>query len=251
MNYDSLLKELTIGLQEAGVKNMNLDTSLDPDEARAISMANVAKPIAKAIRNGVNFDIKGVATCAEISEMTSAGDVNDGDVWGVSDSGDVTQPDGSSLRVSAGDLLLFDGEKWNVFLHIDLSNYATKVELQNAVNLLSQLISSHTSRTDNPHEVTAHQVGAYTQQETEDRINDALSGEVGGWLGNLTVAEVNALTTHKKGDSATITDSGVVMPGNVSVNAGDEIMWVDSTEVWQKKIDSKGLFVVDGQLRYG
>lgn len=173
MNYDSLLKELTIGLQEAGLKNMG-DATIDPEsqKARDEAMANLAKPIAKAIRNGVNFDIKGVATCAEISEMTSAGDVNDGDVWGVSDSGDVTQPDGSSLRVSAGDLLLFDGEKWNVFLHIDLSNYATKVELQNAVNLLSQLISSHTSRTDNPHQVTAHQVGAYTQQETDSKVSE-------------------------------------------------------------------------------
>ena len=112
-------------------------------------------------------------------------------------------------------------------------------------------VKKHTLDKANPHEVTAHQEGAYTQQETEDRINDALSGEVGGWLGNLSVAEVNALTTHKKGDSATITDSGVVMPGNVSVNAGDEIMWVDTINVWQKKIDSKGLFVVDGQLRYG
>ena len=76
----------------------------------------------------------------------------------------------------------------------------------------------------------------YTKQETEDRINDAISGEVGGWLGNLTVAEVNALTTHKKGDSATLLDSGTVMPGNVEVEIGDDIMWVDSLQVWQPKI---------------
>ena len=68
-------------------------------------------------------------------------------------------------------------------------------------------VKKHTLDRDNPHEVTAHQVGAYTQQETEDRINDALSGEVGSWLGNLTVAQVNALTTHRKGDSATMQDA--------------------------------------------
>ena len=54
--------------------------------------------------------------------------------------------------------------------------------------------------------------------------------------GNLTVAEVNALTTHKKGDSATLLDAGTVMPGNVTVDVGDDIMWVDSLGVWQPKI---------------
>lgn len=97
-------------------------------------------------------------------------------------------------------------------------------------------LEAHKADHDNPHHVTAHQVGAYTQQETDDRISDALSGEVGGWLGNLTVAQVNAMTEHKKGDSATMIDSGTVMPGNVSVSEGDDIMWVDSLGVWQAKI---------------
>lgn len=76
----------------------------------------------------------------------------------------------------------------------------------------------------------------YTKQEVDDAISDAISGEVGGWLGNLTVAEVNALTTHKKGDSATLLDAGTVVPGNVTVDVGDDIMWVDSLQVWQPKI---------------
>lgn len=97
-------------------------------------------------------------------------------------------------------------------------------------------LEEHKADHNNPHHVTAHQVGAYTSQETEDRISDAISGEVGGWLGNLTVAEVNALTTHKKGDSATLLDAGTVMPGNVTVDVGDDIMWVDSLGVWQPKI---------------
>lgn len=61
-------------------------------------------------------------------------------------------------------------------------------------------------------------------------------GDFGVWLGNLTVAEVNALTTHKKGDSATMLDAGIVVPGNVTVAVGDDIMWVDSLGVWQPKI---------------
>ena len=97
-------------------------------------------------------------------------------------------------------------------------------------------LEQHKADNHNPHHVTAHQVGAYTQQETEDRISDAISGEVGSWLGNLTVAEVNALTEHKKGDSATLLDSGTVIPGDVEVEIGDDIMWVDSLGVWQPKI---------------
>ena len=88
---------------------------------------------------------------------------------------------------------------------------------------------------DNPHEVTAGQVGAYTKAETDDAIAEALSGEIGGWLGNLTVSQVNALTTHRKGDSATMLDSGTVMPGNLAVSEGEDIMWVDSLGVWQAK----------------
>ena len=120
-----------------------------------------------------------------------------------------------------------------------------------AVRAIIAKVKKHTLDRSNPHEVTAFQVGAYTRQETEDRINDALSGEVGGWLGNLTVAEVNALESHKKGDSATMKDTGVVNPGNLYVEAGTDIMWVDTLEEWQAKINEKGLFVVDGQLRYG
>ena len=144
-------------------------------------------------------------------------------------------------------------------------------------------LEEHKSDYNNPHHVTAHQVGAYTHQETEDRISDALSGEVGGWLGNLTVAEVNSLTEHKKGDSVTMLDAGTVIPGNVTVDVGDDIMWVDSLGEWQSKIadhlhhdetlvgtgsandplgvnveeiatveyvDGKGLVVLNGQLRF-
>ena len=184
----------------------------------------------------VEFDVKGSATVAEISAMTG---MQVGDTWAVSDSG--TLPSG--LALTAGDLVRWDGSEWKLILHIDLSAYATKEELgeeasarESADEELAGYLSEHMLDKDNPHEVTAGQVGAYTKAETDEAIAEALSGEVGGWLGNLTVAEVNALTTHKKGDSATLLDAGTVMPGNVIVDVGDDIMWVDSLGVWQPKI---------------
>lgn len=183
----------------------------------------------------VEFDVKGSATVAEISAMTG---MQAGDTWAVSDSG--TLPSG--LALTAGDLVRWDGSEWKLILHIDLSAYATKQELgeeasarESADEEIAGYLSEHLQDKDNPHEVTAGQVGAYTKAETDEAIAEALSGEIGGWLGNLTVAEVNALTAHRKGDSATMLDSGTVMPGNLVVSEGEDIMWVDSLGVWQAK----------------
>lgn len=268
MTYDELVKQLTADLQEAGQKNISPPSGMSDAEARDWSMANVAEAIAKAIRDGLVFDIKGSATVAELNAMP-LDQRTDGDIWAVKDSGLLVNQEGEPLAVTAGDLVMWAGDTWSRIFHLDLTGYATVEQLNAAVAALTaaineavatekaqreaadateksqresadaalqNAINTHAGRTDNPHNVTAGQVGAYTKQETEDRISDAISGEVGGWLGNLTVAEVNALTTHKKGDSATLLDAGTVMPGNVTVDVGDDIMWVDSLQVWQPKI---------------
>lgn len=268
MTYDELVKQLTADLQEAGQKNISPPSGMSDAEARDWSMANVAKAIAKAIRDGLVFDIKGSATVAELNAMP-LDQRTDGDIWAVKDSGLLVNPDGETLAVTAGDLVMWAGDTWSRIFHLDLTGYATVEQLNAAIAALTaaindavatekaqreaadaieksqresadaalqNAINTHAGRMDNPHNVTAGQVGAYTKQETEDRISDAISGEVGGWLGNLTVAEVNALTTHKKGDSATLLDAGTVMPGSVTVDVGDDIMWVDSLGVWQPKI---------------
>lgn len=268
MTYDELVKQLTADLQEAGQKNISPPSGMSDAEARNWSMGNVAEAIAKAIRDGLVFDIKGSATVAELNAMP-LDQRTDGDIWAVKDSGLLVNPEGEPLAVTAGDLVMWAGDTWSRIFHLDLTGYATVEQLNAAVAALTaaindavatekaqreaadaieksqrestdaalqNAINTHAGRMDNPHNVTAGQVGAYTKQETEDRISDAISGEVGGWLGNLTVAEVNALTTHKKGDSATLLDAGTVMPGNVTVDVGDNIMWVDSLGVWQPKI---------------
>ena len=257
MTYDELVRQLTADLQEAGQKNISPPSGMSDAEARDWSMANVAEAIAKAIRDGLVFDIKGSATAAELNAMP-LDQRTDGDIWAVKDSGLLVNPEGEPIAVTAGDLVMWAGDTWSRIFHLDLTGYATVEQLNAAVAALTaaindavatekahresadaalqNAINTHAGRTDNPHNVTAGQVGAYTKQEIEDRISDAISGEVGGWLGNLTVAEVNALTTHKKGDSATLLDAGTVMPGNVTVDVGDDIMWVDSLGVWQPKI---------------
>lgn len=260
MTYDELVEQLTADLQEAGQKNISPPSGMSDAHARDWAMANVAEAIAKAIRDGLVFDIKGSATVAELNAMP-LDQRTDGDIWAVKDSGLLVNPEGEPLAVTAGDLVMWAGDAWSRVFHLDLTGYATVEQLNTAVQNLAAAISAavgaeastradadtalgtqistHENRTDNPHQVTAHQVGAYTQQETDDHISDALSGEVGGWLGNLTVAAVNALTTHKKGDSATMLDAGTVNPGNLSVSIGDDIMWVDGQSVWQAKTSDR------------
>ena len=125
MSYGSILADLTEGLQDAGRKNFSV---ADSDEA----MENIAKPIAKAVYDGVDFTVKGSATVSQINALHG---MEAGDSWAVKDSGTIANPDGSSVGVTAGDIVRWDGEKWSVFLHIDLSGYVTDEELAAAIAL--------------------------------------------------------------------------------------------------------------------
>lgn len=167
MSYESILAELTEGLQAAGRENFNVSSS---DEA----MANLAEPIAKAIHEGSDFEIKGSATVAEIGAMQ---DMQPGDIWAMKDGGTIYNPDGTTLAVTAGDLIRWDGEKWSTLLHIDLSGYVTDEQLAAAVASISAAVASvqasvnvHASRRDNPHQVTAAQVGAATEAYVDANV---------------------------------------------------------------------------------
>lgn len=115
--------------------------------------------------------------------------------------------------------------------------------------------NAHRDDRDNPHQVTAEQVGAYskddtyTKTETDQRIASAVSG-VGTFLGSLSPTEINSIDNPRVGDYADVTDAGYLNGGTTSVVRGDCVVY-DGSE-WAKRLnDGKGLFVVDGQLRFG
>lgn len=132
MSYDAILAELVDGLQAAGRENFN---AADSDEA----MERIAEPIARAICDGVDFSIKGTATVAEINAMQ---DMEDGDTWAVTDSGTITNSDETTVEVTAGDLVRWNGERWVRFLHIDLSGYVTDGEFAAAIAVLAARIDA-------------------------------------------------------------------------------------------------------------
>ena len=79
-------------------------------------------------------------------------------------------------------------------------------------------------------------VSTYTGKAIADKISDAMSGSIGGWLGNLSVAQINAKGTNlKSGDYATLTDSGTIILGSVSVSQGDDVYWIPSSQTWERK----------------
>lgn len=183
-------KALVKGLIDKG----NDNALLKGDGAREKAMANLAEPIAEAIKNGGGgVHWIGSFTVAELNSMENP--EKDG-IYGVKDSGVIVNKDGSRIEVSANDAIVWNGEKWASFIDIDL--------------------------------------------------------DFGGWLGNMTVAEINALTGLKKGDSVTVKDSGIVEPGHVTVSMGDDLMWVASKSEWVKKIVSdKGFVVIGEELSFG
>lgn len=61
--------------------------------------------------------------------------------------------------------------------------------------IVNDKVTSHTGNTSNPHNVTAHQVGAYTSGETTTAINNAISGGVSGYVPTTRKVNNKALST--------------------------------------------------------
>ena len=87
---------------------------------------------------------------------------------------------------------------------------------------------------------------AYSGEAVSMAISSAVSGNVGGFLGNMTVAQMNAYTNPKMGDNAIVTDTGTITVGSEScviTTAPSEVRWTTSGS-W--KISSAG-YVRDTQ----
>jgi len=114
---------------------------------------------------------KGVKTVEEL-EYLAGMSVND--VYAVSDSGTLVNPDGTALVIVKGDLVQYDGTKW--VLMIRLTNYVSFEKFKDTVEMLTAAIASafaaehaytreHREDFNNPHRVTAEQVGAESAED--------------------------------------------------------------------------------------
>jgi len=156
--------EFIESLKAAGKDNMELSGDSSRDQA----LENIAKPIIEAIKKGGStIKVVGSATCNQINVMYG---MQAGDIWSIKDNGIIVNEDGSSFNACSGDLVLYDGEKWNSFLHLDLSGYVTDDYFDDVIAAINAAIIGHAENKVNPHDVTAEQVGAYTKVEVDAKI---------------------------------------------------------------------------------
>lgn len=119
--------EFVSGLVGAGNENMKL-TGGDDDRRQA--MWNIANPIIKAIKRGVaTIHFVGSFSVTQLNALQSK---EQNGIYGVTDDGLLTNPDGTTLQVTAGSSVMWDGS-WREFLDIDLSGYYTKEQVDSLI----------------------------------------------------------------------------------------------------------------------
>lgn len=109
---------------------------------------------------------KGTLSVEDIEALTG---MVDGDIYAASDGGTLMNGDGTVLLVSVGDMLRWDGTRWELFVR--LVDYVSTDKLNDAVRTLTAAINSafanvlsnlesHKEDYDNPHHVTCTGIGA-------------------------------------------------------------------------------------------
>jgi hypothetical protein len=133
----------------------------------------LADAIADGIDRGAGRAWKGKATVEQLNAIPRE-DRHGGDMWLCTDGGTLNGQ--TPITVAPNTVVIWDGDSWSEFIHVDLSAYATKAETVTMVSVEASLrsagdaalqssIDDHASRTDNPHHVTAAQVGAATPND--------------------------------------------------------------------------------------
>lgn len=180
MAVDELEELLALGLIDAGDKNI----AMTEDSDRSQAMRNIAHPIAEAIRRGSRIQFKGFATSTEINQIPVDEKIP-GDIYICTTEGILLgEP---PLPVAVNTAVMWGGKSWMPFLRINIDEYCTKEYVDGAISeavseeaseresadlSLRIALSEHEGRIDNPHLVTAAQVGAYTKEETDELIGE-------------------------------------------------------------------------------
>lgn len=138
----------------------------------------LADAIADGIDRGAGRSWKGKATAEQLNAIPLE-DRHGGDMWLCTDGGTLNGQ--TPITVPPNTVVIWNGDSWSEFIHVDLSAYATKAETVAMVSAeasarfagdaaLQRSIDEHASRTDNPHQVTAAQVGAATESYVDAAV---------------------------------------------------------------------------------
>lgn len=138
----------------------------------------LADAIADGIDRGAGRSWQGKATAEQLNAIPLEYR-HGGDMWLCTDGGTLNGQ--MPITVPPNTVVVWDGDSWSDFIHVDLSAYATKAETVAMVSVeasarvagdaaLQRSIDEHASRTDNPHQVTAAQVGAATESYVDAAV---------------------------------------------------------------------------------
>lgn len=131
--------------------------------------------------------------------------------------------------------------EWGTWSELSIGGNAATASAAKSGSALESVISAKLGNeklkdSSNTSSFSDDDESTYTGKAIADKISAAMSGSIGGWLGNLSVAQINAKGTNlKSGDYTTLTDSGTITRGNVSVSQGDDVYWIASSQTWGRK----------------
>lgn len=221
-------QDLIDGLVQAGKDNTEL-TGGDDDRKKA--MENIAEPICEAIKNGaVKLHFVGSYTVAQLNSLQSK--EKDG-IYGVTDNGALTNPDGSTLQVTAGSSVMWDGSLWHKFLDIDLSDYYTKEQVDRIVANVFESVNAAISSERAERSAADSALGERIDAEATARANaDAmLQGNIDAEANARESADdaLDARLTTAEGDIDTLETAVDALYNSEVSGTADEIAVSSST----------------------
>lgn len=189
-NRDELAQDLLECFEDFQVNAPQPGGSTAANKYVADKLANA---IADGIDRGAGRAWQGKATVEQLNAIPLK-DRHGGDMWLCTNGGMLYGQ--VPITVLPNTVVVWDGDYWSEFIHVDLSAYATKAEVMSMVsaeassrvagdNALHRSIDAHASRTDNPHQVTAAQVGAATPDDLL-RMRYAATNTLRFYRGTLT-----------------------------------------------------------------
>lgn len=120
------------------------------------------------------FNLIGPSHVSDINALTA---VDEGDAYGLLDSGYLYNATMDTTEVHSGDIVVQHGGVWEI-----LTSFSSFKDITQSTMDLAAVIarlSLHSSNYSNPHRVSAEQTGAYTKEATEARIAEATK-DIGG-----------------------------------------------------------------------
>lgn len=223
MTIEELKSKLTENLLAMLPKNMAQDVTRE--DAMANLAEALAEPIDEAVLDVQSYDWKGMASVAAICTMQEP---QRGDVWGVTDGGTIVWPGAEPMEVAKGDIVVYNGSEWKMFLHIDpaVVDCYTKAETDERI---AAAVSSEAS----------------ARQTADNALSDAIAAEAAAREAgdsDLLDAMDSKIANHNSsavshGDIRTALSAEASARSDADAALGERIAALD--EVYETKADAK------------